>query len=116
MDKSILEDFKLKSYEIIKETETFDFPFLSNAEKKYQIVQEKKKYVDKCFNVILLTYTMKTFWPEAIWDAAKEYASGEFVSLPEKIKLNGFYLQELMHEYAKQVSEYLTEQLLTMEE
>ena len=111
MNKSILEDFKLKSNKIVDETKTFDFPSLSSEEKKLDYMGEKKKYVDECFNFILSEYTVKVVWPDdIIWIIAKEQADEKFISLPKKVMLNGFYLQELMYEYAKRVSEYLIEQ------
>lgn len=111
MNHSILEDFKLKSNEIVDETKTFDFPFLSNEEKKINYIREKKKYVDRCFNTILSEHMVETVWPDAIlWNEAKEHADEKFMSLPKKVLLNGFYLQELMYEYARRVSEYLIEQ------
>lgn len=116
MDHSILEEFKLKSNEIVDETKTFDFPFLANEEKKMNYIEEKKKYVDQCFNTILPEHTVKTVWPDAIlWNEAKECADEKFASLPKKVQLNGFYLQELMYEYASRVAAYLMEQFLLEE-
>lgn len=116
MNHSILEEFKLKSNEIVDETKTFDFPFLSNEEKKMNYIEERKNYVDRCFHTILPQRTVKIVWPDAIlWNEAKEYADEKFASLPKKVQLNGFYLQELMYEYAKRVSEYLIEQFLLEE-
>lgn len=38
-----------------------------------------------------------------MWCVSKKYADDQFQFLTEKNKINGFYLQELMHCYAKKI-------------
>ncbi len=42
---------------------------------------------------------------QEIWNEAVEYADEQFKSLDPKYKINGFYLQELLHYYAQKIYE-----------
>lgn len=39
-----------------------------------------------------------------MWEESVEYSDEKFESLSEKHRLNGFYLQELIHCYAEKIS------------
>ena len=40
---------------------------------------------------------------EKIWEESVKYVEEQFKSLPRNKRLNGFYLQELMHYYTEQL-------------
>ena len=44
-----------------------------------------------------------------LWNEALDYAGSKFDSLPVSKKLNGFYLQELMHRYVELLGNVVTE-------
>jgi len=44
-----------------------------------------------------------------LWNEALDYAGSKFDSLPVSKRLNGFYLQELMHRYVELLGNVVTE-------
>lgn len=94
---------KIEIDNILKETTQFDFPFFANEEKKKEILLEKKSYIEDEIKII----TPKLFPDEEkiqnIWKESIEYADEQFKFIPIKKRLNGFYLQELMHYYAEKL-------------
>ena len=94
-------DIKSGINTILEETTKFDFPFLANEEKKKRIILEKKLYIEKRIKDLFpATYPKEEELQDA-WNEAIAYANDQFKSLPEKRKLNGFYLQELLHYYVE---------------
>lgn len=98
---------RLRIEKIIEETKRYDFPFLATVNEKWQIIEEKKFYIE-----IELKQLLPKYWPnanqiEALWNESIEYANKRFDSLPEKIRINGFYLQELMHYYAEHLGNFI---------
>lgn len=93
----------------LQETTQFDFPFLAGTEEKKRILEQKRASVEQrlkaaapeqfpCDNIL-----------EEMWKEAIGYADGQFAFLEEKSRLNGFYLQELMHCYAEKIGEHILE-------
>ena len=94
-------DIKSGINTILEETTKFDFPFLANEENKKRIILEKKLYIEKRIKDLFpATYPKEEELQDA-WNEAIAYANDQFKSLPEKRKLNGFYLQELLHCYVE---------------
>ena len=98
-------EFEEKLNCILKDTTQFTFPFLANQDKKKVIIVEKKQYVeDKLRDVLPENFldeeTLKELWQEAV-----KHADKQFETLSEKHRLNGFYLQELMHYYVERIGE-----------
>lgn len=92
---------------IIQETTFFDFPFFANEERKEEIITEKKVYIEE-----KLEQLAPALWPSdatlgQAWNEALEHTSKSFESLPSKVKINGFYLQELMHCYSEKVGQII---------
>lgn len=92
---------------VIKETKSFDFPFWASEKRKAEIIEEKKKYIEEQLKQldpdsfpadIVLTQT----WKEAV-----EHANLKFKSLPSKVKINGFYLQELISFYSEKLGQQM---------
>ena len=79
---------------LLNETMNMDFPFLAGEDKKKRIIEDTIKeafaemYPEKC--------ELNNLWNEAL-----DYAGSKFDSLPVSKRLNGFYLQELMHRYVE---------------
>ena len=89
---------------LLIETTQFDFPFLSNMKKKNKILNDKRMYVESELKGISgKKYPTKDVVDE-VWKDAIKYTDEQFKSLPANKRLNGFYLQELMHYYVEQLS------------
>lgn len=101
MEKSI----KIEINNILKKTTQFSFPLFANEEKKKIILLEKKSYIEEEFKTIALKLFPDEEKMEKIWKECVEYADEQFKSLPAKRRLNGFYLQELMHYYAEKLGD-----------
>lgn len=89
--------------EILDETTKFDVPFWMNREKKEVIIAEKKSYVEERIRTIAPEYFPDENVLKKIWFSSIEYTEQQFELLAEKYKINGFYLQELLHCYAKKI-------------
>lgn len=102
------DNIKIILENLLEETTKFDFPIFANTEKKQTFLLEKKLYVE---NKLKLKETApKSFADkEKLWKESVEHAEEQFKSLPAKKRLNGFYLQELMHCYAEKLGNSITE-------
>ena len=90
---------------IIEETTTYDFPFLANEKRKAEIIEELKQHIEKQFQQLILEKCLPDSVLSQAWNESVDHADQSFESLPEKVKINGFYLQELMHFYAERLGE-----------
>lgn len=98
---------------IVAETKSYDFPFWTHKNKKWQIINEKKSYIET-----QLKQLEPAVWPNdekinQLWNESLTYADELFKTLPVKVKLNGFYLQELMFHYSTHLGEFI---LMSIEE
>lgn len=88
---------------IIEVTAQFDFPFLASQDKKKEIIEEKKL----CIEEELRRLSPENYPSEDIliqlWEESVKHSDDQFKSLSNKYKLNGFYLQELIHYYAERI-------------
>lgn len=101
-----MDDFQKEEVQkIIEETTHYDFPFLASREKKQKIIMEKKYYIEKQYEEISVDIVKDKVKLQEIWNEAVEYADEQFKSLDSKYKINGFYLQELLHYYAQKIYE-----------
>ncbi len=92
---------------ITEETTLYDFPFLANEKRKEEIISEKKIHIEE-----QLKQLAPELWPSNVsldqaWNAALEHANNCFESMPPKCKINGFYLQELMHFYSEKIGQLI---------
>lgn len=92
---------------IVQETNLYDFPFRANEAMKQQIINEKKFYIEDKLKMLSSGY-----WPDdrnlnQMWNESITWTNRQFASLPSQIRINGFYLQELMHHYAKLLGEFI---------
>ncbi|MDD7280389.1 hypothetical protein [Floccifex sp.] len=93
--------------QLLEETTKLDFPFLSKKETKEQIIRDNKRYFEDKLKSIFKTKYINSELIEEVWKQSVDYAQKQFKSLPEKQRINGFYLQELMHYYVEQLSAIL---------
>lgn len=100
---------KTEIADILEETTKFDFPIFSNEEKKKTILLEKKSYIEEKLKLIAPGLFPDEEKMTKIWKESVEYADGQFQSLPVLKRLNGFYLQELMHYYTEKLGESILE-------
>lgn len=94
---------KIQIDNILEETTKFYFPVFTNDEKKKTILLNKKLYIEEEFKIIAPELFSDEEKIKKIWKESVEYADEQFQSLPAKKRLNGFYLQELMHCYAEKL-------------
>lgn len=91
--------------DILKKTTQFDFPVFASEKKKKIILLEKKLYIEEEIKIIAPKLFPCEEEVERIWKESVLYADEQFKSLPPEKRLNGFYLQELMHYYAERLGD-----------
>lgn len=94
---------------VLEETTHFDFPFMAKPEKKKTIIAEKKLYIEEQLKKVAPERFPNEDTLKEIWDESVAYADEQFKSLSEKNKLNGFYLQELMHDYTEKIGDRISD-------
>ena len=99
----VKEPIRTEIKNVLEETTRFSFPFFSNKEKKKIIMQEKKFYIEEKLRTLAPERFPSKEKKDAIWIESLEYVNKQFKSLPIDTRLNGFYLQELMHYYAERL-------------
>lgn len=93
---------------LLNETMYMDFPFLAGEDKKKRIIEDKKTYIEDAIKEAFAEMYPKENELNSIWNEALDYASSKFDSLPVSKRLNGFYLQELMHRYVELLGNVVT--------
>jgi hypothetical protein len=93
--------------DLLEETTRLDFPFLSNLDKKKKILNDRRMYIESEMKAISGEKYPSQDVVDEIWDKSIRYADEKFMSLPENKRLNGFYLQELMHYYVEQLGKII---------
>lgn len=88
---------------ILEDTTKLNFPVGSRKEMKKKIIIENKIYVEERMQKVLPESFPKRDILEKMWDEAVEYSNNQFKALSEKRRINGFYLQELIHCYAEKI-------------
>lgn len=96
---------KIEIDNILDKTTQFDFPVFANEEKKKAILLEKKSYIEEEIKIIAPELFPDEEKMKKIWKESVGYADEQFKSMPIKKRLNGFYLQELMHYYAEKLGD-----------
>ena len=91
--------------DLMNYTTNLSFPFIANNEKKQKILSDIKNDIDKRFLVICGDCDFSKC-KDDLWKQAQEMSKKEFEDLPDKIKLNSFYLQEVMSQYVLLVREW----------
>lgn len=98
---------KVEIDNLLEETTQFDFPFLATIENKKLILKEKRLYVEEKLKSLVIEQFPTDEKIESIWGESVKYADAQFKSLPNNKRLNGFYLQELMHYYVEKLVEVI---------
>lgn len=94
--------------DLLKQMETLDFPLLVDAEKKLHIIEMKRDEVNLIVNEIQRNIAGKCFSEiemNKLWNSANIIVQKEFCTLPEKLRINAFYFQELMYKYVELIIE-----------
>jgi enolase len=114
MNNHIKETLELKAQEIISETTKYKFPFFSSTDEKKKIIFTKKEQIDNLFDELLSKYELSSkqdlYWEKEMWNEVQANAVKKFSSLPDCVKINSFFLQELMHEYAEKKALWILNQ------
>lgn len=92
---------------IIEETTTYDFPFLASEKRKREIIEELKKHIEEQLEQLAPERWLPDTMLCQAWNDSMEHANQSFESLPSKVKINGFYLQELMHFYSESLGKII---------
>lgn len=88
---------------LIDETMLYDFPFMASEKKKREIIAKKKLHIETVYRQVASDQFPTQDIIAQIWNESVNHADESFSSLPQKMKINGFYLQELMHYYSKRL-------------
>lgn len=94
---------------LLNETMNMDFPFLAGEDKKKRIIEDKKTYIEDTIKEAFAEMYPEKCELNNLWNEALDYAGSKFDSLAVSKKLNGFYLQELMHRYVELLGNVVTE-------
>lgn len=86
---------------LLNETMNMDFPFLAG--------EDKKTYIEDTIKEAFAEMYPEKLELNKLWNEALDYAGSKFDSLPVSKRLNGFYLQELMHRYVELLGNVVTE-------
>lgn len=108
MDKAnIIQDIN----NMIDATKKYDFPLFCRHEKKMEIIEDKRRTIELFYDELISQYgidvTSGEIYSDDIWNESVDIAKSQFENLTEKQMINGFYLQELMCEYATRISSEL---------
>ncbi len=96
---------------ILDKTTKLDFPFGSSQRIKKVIIVEKKLHMENCIKKIVPEYFPSKDVLEKIWEESVKYADEQFKTLSEKNRLNGFYLQEIMHCYVEKICQEILDNI-----
>lgn len=99
------DSIKTQIEDVLRETTQFDFPFLADQKKKEDIIVEKRLYIEEQLKKVAPKWFPDENTLKEIWDKSIEYADAQFKVLSGKNRLNGFYLQELLHCYAEKIGQ-----------
>ncbi|MCR5459245.1 MAG: hypothetical protein K6F51_05055 [Acetatifactor sp.] len=99
---------------ILEQTTRLTFPFIANKQKKEKMLRDERYRIENKIEKILMEYTqMRKEFEERkdeIWNSSVDISVDKFKSLPDKLQLNSFYFQEVMHEYVEEIINLLCEE------
>lgn len=90
---------------ILNETKKINISALTSQSKKEEKLLEYKQRFEKELQSYMNNEEKNKFIiiKEECWKKSQEHTNDEFKSTPKKIKINAFYLQELMHTYVEHI-------------
>ena len=100
-------DRKEKMNSLLEYTTKVSFPFMASEERKKRILNETKDKIDVELADLVDDKTVFESKKEIVWEEAKESACKEFSTLPNNLRLNSFYFQEVMHQYVEKMCKLL---------
>lgn len=93
--------------QILEKTKRLSFPMFSNENKKSEIlINTREKIDEEILQVLLENEKMRKDFEEnrsSIWLKSESISKEKFEKLPSHLKVNSFYLQEVMTEYVQNV-------------
>lgn len=91
---------------LITDTKLLTLPFFNTNKKKFSFILECKSSLDRNFDAIIShlrpTFDIYLLDRESIWKNVYKKTEEKFNTTPSPLRLNSFFLQELMHNYAKE--------------
>ncbi len=104
-ENKIIDEFNKLNSQLSK----LDFPLFSSKTKRENIIIETRNEVDNKIIEIVKLYCPQIKISEEqlqkLWEKTKKSVKREFDHLPDKLKINAFYFQELMCKYVEIVFE-----------
>lgn len=90
---------------ILENTTQLSFPMFSNRNRKKEQLDIIKQGIEEKIQTILSSDDFDRFnlQKAELWEAAESAAYEQFDTLPGKLKINSFYLQEVMHIYVESI-------------
>ena len=97
---------------IVNNTTLLSFPFLAGEKRKQELIDITRQDLDtEILALIGDNNELKDKFlgiKDNIWKKADAEAKKQFTTLPKKLKINSFYLQELAHNYTQMIMETLS--------
>lgn len=95
---------------ILEDTTGLSFPVFANGRQKREQLDITKQETEEKIRSILSPDDSARFDSEkaGLWGEAEKFACEQFDTLPEKLKINSFYLQEVMHRYVESIFSLLS--------
>lgn len=103
-----------KMEEIVEYTTKLSYPMFASEHRKQEVIAVERGEIDSKFDAALLAHGLARVANDVkteCWETAVLKATCEFTSLPNKLKNNSFYLQEVMYKYASGILTYLKEKI-----
>lgn len=93
---------------VVEATEKLDFPWMSTLKDRQSILWEEKRKIEAQIEKLMTSYGFAAALNRIdfadFWEQADVTARMQFGDLSERQMLNGFYLQEVMHQYAQRIA------------
>ena len=95
---------------MLEGTTKLSFPVFANkSQKKEQLNIIKQEIEEKILSILNPDDSDRVNLEKAeLWEIAEKSACEQFDTLPEKLKINSFYLQEVMHTYVESIISLLS--------
>ena len=100
-------ELRAKIDSLMEYTTKLSFPMFASENKKETLLNEIRTNIDNEIAALLKDKSGFEEEKSDLWNKAQVSANKEFETLPTKLKLNSFYLQEVMHQYVELIQEYL---------
>lgn len=90
---------------ILEDTTKLSFPMFADRDRKKKLLDAARQEIEEKVQSMLCPDDSNRLQSKMadLWEAAEKSASEQFCTLPEKLKINSFYFQEVMHTYMESI-------------